>query len=176
MPKHTKEDSYTVIKKSQLSNLTKTEREILETLLLKVRGFKQANSYYVINTDEPYAKKILDVILEGERQKRPDFKTVLVPRLSKYLGDNFTYVDYTGKTVETMFEVEFEDYPLAEPSSTSEEYMRLAQCIRVKAALKYNSTINSKDHYNWGIIHVGKTPDNQQYKDIYKLVLTVSKS
>jgi len=30
---------------------------------------KKVNDYYVVNTDEPYAQKVLDLILEGEAKK-----------------------------------------------------------------------------------------------------------
>ena len=52
--------------KEQLSNLLDIETTII--LNRKVDG-KKVNDYYVINTDEPYAKKVLDIILEEEGKK-----------------------------------------------------------------------------------------------------------
>jgi len=40
----------------------------------KVFGKELNQKYYVVNQDEPYADKVLDLILEGERVKQEDGK------------------------------------------------------------------------------------------------------
>ena len=34
----------------------------------RVNDFKKLNSYYICNTDEPYAEDVLEVILRGEQE------------------------------------------------------------------------------------------------------------
>ena len=50
-------------------NLNSTELTILTLLLKKACSEKPNHSYYVVNTDEPYAKKIKELILNGEQEK-----------------------------------------------------------------------------------------------------------
>ena len=171
--KNTKEDSYVVLKRSDFHNLSSTEQDILDILLNKVRGLKPANKYYVVNTDEPYAKRVLDTILEGERDKRP-FSTILVQRLPKYLGCNFTHVDVLDNDIPTIYiETTIEDYPLAEPESMCYSYMKLAQTIRIEAALKTGTTIDSDKKYQWVVASLVRDTDRAIYKDTYTLYLAI---
>ena len=65
-------NKYTVIKNTDAEKyLTKYEKLALEnicSLIIKGRKMdgKKSNSYYVCNTDEPYADKVLELILEKD--------------------------------------------------------------------------------------------------------------
>lgn len=61
-------DKFLVMKWDWINKtLNREEYLIFMTLLAKCR-LKQ-HSYYVVNTDEPYADKVRQVILEGENAK-----------------------------------------------------------------------------------------------------------
>lgn len=76
-------DKFIVINRKHLEELTKLDKEkdfdfkkefnILFECFVKfyktLTGNEFINKYYVCNQDEPYAQKVLDVILEGERAK-----------------------------------------------------------------------------------------------------------
>ena len=70
-----KKGSHTVIKNDDIYEfLTLTERNILRELADKIENGrrsagKKINDYYICNTDEPYAEKVLQVILDGEATK-----------------------------------------------------------------------------------------------------------
>lgn len=82
----TKENKYTVIKNSDLlDSLTETERHIFNLLVNKLSQGKTSRKYYVVNTDEPYAHKVLETILEGEECKSGDWKQKIINLLSSGL-------------------------------------------------------------------------------------------
>lgn len=73
--RNTKENLYTVIKNEELlESLNETERNIFNLLLHKVMLGKPARKYYVVNKDEPYSHKILEVILDGEESKGASYQ------------------------------------------------------------------------------------------------------
>jgi len=67
-----KEGTHVVLKEADITeHLTKTEADILGLLyekIIKGRASlgKKENKYYVVNTDEPYADDILEIIRENE--------------------------------------------------------------------------------------------------------------
>jgi hypothetical protein len=70
-----KKDTHIVIKTEDLQYyLTELEFRNLDSILKKInegrksRG-KKINKYLIINTDEPYANKVMKVIREGELEK-----------------------------------------------------------------------------------------------------------
>lgn len=67
-----KEDVFKYLTDNQIKYLD----AILDTIAdgRKKDGKKPVNSYYICNTDEPYADKVLEVILEGEHVKDRECK------------------------------------------------------------------------------------------------------
>lgn len=67
-----KENTHIVIKRDDLEYLSEITKSILKDILFQISvgrekdGKNPTNSYYICNTDEPYADKVLRVILEGE--------------------------------------------------------------------------------------------------------------
>lgn len=153
--RNTKEDSYIVVKRKDLHNLTTTEQDIVEMLLNKARGLKPTNKYYVVNTDEPYADEVLQTILIGERQKRPEFKDLIIGRLKTYLGEDFIY-HYDDGAYNTMA-FTIDDFPLAEPNEIN--YFKLANTIL--------GIIEGGKKYLWCIGHLNRTTDRDTYMDTY---------
>lgn len=91
-----KEDEFIVINKKHLRHLaeTKAGQVFIINLINALNSFCGAykmkadkdltlNKYYVCNKDEPYAQKVLEVILEGEMKKEElkneNIKTI-IPR------------------------------------------------------------------------------------------------
>lgn len=63
-------DKFLVMKWEWINeNLNSTELTILTLLLKKACSEKPNHSYYVVNTDEPYAEKVWGLIAEGEDEK-----------------------------------------------------------------------------------------------------------
>jgi len=60
------EDKYIVIKKNHLDRLLLHQLHELDDILAKLSN---TNSYWVCNQDEPYAQKVIDIILQGEFEK-----------------------------------------------------------------------------------------------------------
>ena len=50
-------------------NLNECEYDILNHLLEKATLYKPNHQYYVVNLDEPYADKVKDIIVQGEKEK-----------------------------------------------------------------------------------------------------------
>lgn len=68
-----KKNTHTVLKNNDIDKYLNTEQkknldDILQTIASgrDKDGKKIFNEYYVCNTDEPYADKVIDVILRGE--------------------------------------------------------------------------------------------------------------
>lgn len=68
-----KKNTHTVLKNEDIDKYLNTEQtnnlvDILQTIARgrDKDGKKMFNEYYVCNTDEPYADKVLNVILRGE--------------------------------------------------------------------------------------------------------------
>jgi predicted RNA-binding protein len=72
-----KENTHIVIKREDVLTLVTSEEAVqLANILQKIeekrleQGRKIKQSYYVINQDEPYARQILNVIMNGEITKK----------------------------------------------------------------------------------------------------------
>lgn len=71
-----KTNTHIVIKKEDvLKYLTDDQIKYLNTILSTITdgrkkdGKKPDNSYYICNTDEPYANEVLDIILKAESEE-----------------------------------------------------------------------------------------------------------
>lgn len=71
-----KTDTHTVLKHDDVNHaLTAPEVDQLDALLMKVVNYRKSlgknprPTYYVVNTDEPYADLIIQVIMFGESNK-----------------------------------------------------------------------------------------------------------
>nr|WP_308743223.1 hypothetical protein [uncultured Anaerocolumna sp.] len=70
-------NTHTVIKNADIDKyLSKEDANNLKALIERLRVSKACNSlnhkenyYYIVNTDEPYAEEVLQVILNGEKEK-----------------------------------------------------------------------------------------------------------
>jgi hypothetical protein len=60
------EEKFVVINIKKLDKLSEQEKNVLCDLVQKIDC---NNKYYVCNQDEPYAQKVIDIILEGEGKK-----------------------------------------------------------------------------------------------------------
>jgi hypothetical protein len=74
-------DTHIVIKNEDIETyLSEKQREELDYILCtigvgRVNDDKSGcNSYYVCNTDEPYAEKVLQTILKGEAEKEDAYE------------------------------------------------------------------------------------------------------
>lgn len=72
---------YIVIKYDWLEKLDEDQLYQLNSIL---KTIDNNNSYYVCNTDEPYASKVLEVILQGEADKE-DFSGIDIDILKNEL-------------------------------------------------------------------------------------------
>ncbi len=68
------EEKFIVINKKHLAELMESEHLIrlvrnLVDALDKIEFALPKNEYYVCNKDEPYAQKVIDIIIEGENAK-----------------------------------------------------------------------------------------------------------
>ena len=59
-------------------SLSFLERHMLTKLIEKVVEGKPEHSYYVVNTDEPYAEKVWELIEKGENSKLPERRHIKV--------------------------------------------------------------------------------------------------
>ena len=70
-----KTNTHIVIKEEDLKYLTANQIKYLDAVLnaiadgRKKDGKKPNNSYYICNTDEPYADEVLEVILKAESEE-----------------------------------------------------------------------------------------------------------
>ena len=78
-----KTNTHIVIKREDISKyLTDNQIKYLDAVLntiadgRKKDGKKTDNSYYICNTDEPYANEVLEVILKAESEVRDDSREV----------------------------------------------------------------------------------------------------
>jgi hypothetical protein len=68
-------DKFIVINRKHLKNSSESRIKAIQTCIDNLIGVLNYeadypdNKYYVCNQDEPYAQKVLDVILEGEKEK-----------------------------------------------------------------------------------------------------------
>ena len=75
-------DKYIVIKNEDAEKyLDDFERHQLELVMQSISKGREAdgktqNTYYLCNTDEPYADKVLQTILDGEDEKKKEYKKV----------------------------------------------------------------------------------------------------
>jgi len=64
------EEKFIVINTKHLNNIPKTRREKFLKELDAIQEWLPNNKYYVCNQDEPYAKKVIKTILDGENKKK----------------------------------------------------------------------------------------------------------
>jgi len=65
-----KKDTHLILKNVDLNkHLTATARTHLNATLKKIDQDVGKRTYYIVNTDEPYANKILKAIKRGEKRK-----------------------------------------------------------------------------------------------------------
>jgi hypothetical protein len=64
------EDKFIVINKKFMKNFPVHLQVAIFDILNEINKYIPDNKYYVCNQDEPYAKKIIDIILEGEKEKK----------------------------------------------------------------------------------------------------------
>lgn len=60
------EEKFIVINHKHLNRITEDEKKFLHVIFMKLANH---NNYYVCNQDEPYAQKVIDIILRGEDEK-----------------------------------------------------------------------------------------------------------
>lgn len=83
------EEKFIVIRKWKISdNLSDKEQKQLDELISKANESddffdKEPHKYYVCNQDEPYAKRIIRIILRGERIK--EIKSKIKEKISMWL-------------------------------------------------------------------------------------------
>lgn len=84
-------NKFTVIKNEDMEKyLSDSEKELLNNIILRIaigrdRDRKVAeNTYYVVNTDEPYAEEILQLILKGEDEKQNPKKDCIEEECEHY--------------------------------------------------------------------------------------------
>ena len=72
-----KSNTHVVLKKEDIDKYLSEENKISFGLILErisvareQDGKKAINNYYICNTDEPYADKVLQTIIDGEKSKR----------------------------------------------------------------------------------------------------------
>ena len=69
------EEKFIVFHTKEYKHLTELQMDNLKDILWTIvkgrqgEGKKSENNYYVCNQDEPYAQKVIDIILEGETEK-----------------------------------------------------------------------------------------------------------
>jgi hypothetical protein len=69
------EEKFIVLNIKDVAQLSKKSQNKFQDAMLEIceirglRGAKPIANYYVCNQDEPYAQKVIDIILEGETQK-----------------------------------------------------------------------------------------------------------
>ena len=62
-------DKFLVINRKHINKLPIKERIVFLSTLDLISQYIPENNYYACNQDEPYAQKVLDIILEGEALK-----------------------------------------------------------------------------------------------------------
>lgn len=60
------EEKFIVINHKHLDRISEDEKKFLHVILMKLANH---NNYYVCNQDEPYAQKVIGIILTGEDEK-----------------------------------------------------------------------------------------------------------
>ena len=63
------EEKFIVINKKHLNSLPNSLYNEFSNILRKISKFLPNNKYYVCNQDEPYAERILEIILDEEKKK-----------------------------------------------------------------------------------------------------------
>jgi hypothetical protein len=63
------EEKFIVINKKHLDKLPYDLSLRLKCLLKDISDYLPNNKYYVCNQDEPYASKVIDIIIKGENNK-----------------------------------------------------------------------------------------------------------
>ncbi len=84
-------DKFTVLKIEDIEKyLSFVEKELLGTLIDNIQigrekdGKSASNTYYVVNTDEPYAEEVLRLILQREDEKQNPKKSCIGAECEHY--------------------------------------------------------------------------------------------
>ena len=64
------EEKFIVINKKHLNKIPKGRKDNFLDIIDDLSDWLPDNKYYVCNQDEPYAKKVIDIILKGETKKQ----------------------------------------------------------------------------------------------------------
>lgn len=153
----TKENLYTVIKNKDLSeSLTETERNIFNLLINKATANKPFRKYYVVNKDEPYSHKILEVILDGEESKGPSYKEKLLNLLKENLQHGAEYSESISEGLNKI-DFNFTSYPLL-GNLDSEIQPAIGQILQKFQILNVNK---------WRLGNVERFRDTYSFQDVY---------
>ena len=87
------EEKFLVINWKYLKNAKDAKQQLLIDRLKRAVKYLQMhkiipdNKYYVCNQDEPYAQKVIDIILNGENQKAVPVETEVSPHAQKIIDE-----------------------------------------------------------------------------------------
>jgi transcription initiation factor IIE alpha subunit len=76
MSKAKYEEKFIVINVKHLEKIPYTTKEFLLDCLDTAKEYLPSNKYYVCNQDEPYANRVIDIILKGESNKHKKQGTI----------------------------------------------------------------------------------------------------
>lgn len=159
---NTKKDQYIVIKRSDLLNdLTTAEKEIMNILLRKAVA-NNNRSYYVVNTDEPYAHRVLEVILDGEESKEEDYHLKIQGMFQKKIKELYPKAEFiSNRLYEPTNKIEFNfmSYPLL-GNFESEIYPCLQDVL-----MKLN--VLNLDNFRWSLNNLDRLRDTYSFQDVY---------
>lgn len=154
---HTKSNLYTVIKNGDLVHLTETERQILGLILNKLSATAPDRKYYVVNTDEPYSHKVLEVILDGEEAKGPDYKERVKDLIIMNIPLEFSYSEGIDDKAVNHISFSFTSYPLL--GKLEEEITPAIESI-VKQ-------MTSLGVVRWKFLDIERLRDTYSFQDVY---------
>ena len=63
------EEKFLVINWKHIKNIPQEKAERFRDAVIAIEEYLPDNKYYVCNQDEPYAEKVLETILSGEKEK-----------------------------------------------------------------------------------------------------------
>lgn len=153
---NTKENKYTVIKNEDLlESLTETERSIFNLLLNKAISGKPHRKYYVVNKDEPYSHKILEVILDGEESKGASYQERILDLLVGAIS--LPYNDKLSLDSVEKIDFNFTSYPLL---GILENEIQPA----IGHVLQGLQNLNAR---SWRLGKLERFRDNYSFQDVY---------
>lgn len=72
------EEKFIIINTKHLRQIPEKLQESFMTQLLLIKDYIPKHKYYACNQDEPYAGKIIKIILEGENEKREEITKMII--------------------------------------------------------------------------------------------------